>query len=189
MHTRGRVFGGDKPEGLACSKCPEAETCPESPGNRKRNRSVGKLTDHTCLFGRDCGSPEEGMNEDSSSALLEFDNGRHGAYTQVFYSRRDASARGAVVSGYNGTLKFDWYKNNMEWVRHHAPFTSVVKAGEGLSHFGGDAELAQNFIDMVNGKAGSPASIQDGIQSVYACLAAKESAGKNAFVKVRQAGQ
>ncbi len=129
------------------------------------------------------------MNEDSSTALLEFDNGRHGAYTQVFYSRRDASTRGAVVSGYNGTLKFDWYKNWMECVRRHAPFTSVVKAGEGLSHFGGDIELPQNLTDMVNGKACSLAPVQDGIQSVYACPAAKESAEKNVFVKVRQVGQ
>jgi predicted dehydrogenase len=189
MHTRGGVFGGDKPEGLVCSKCPEIETCLESPKNRKRNHSGGRLSDHTCLFGKDCGNPKDGMNEDSSSALLEFDNGRHGAYTQVFYSRRNASARGAVVSGYNGTIRFDWYKNSLEWVRHHAPFTSVVKAGEGLSHFGGDIELAQNFIDMVNGKAGSPAPVQSGIQSVYACLAAKESAGKNTFARVRQVGQ
>ena len=25
-------------------------------------------------------------------------------------SRRDAAARGAVVSGYHGTLDFDWYR-------------------------------------------------------------------------------
>jgi len=71
----GRVFGGDKASGLVCSQCDENDTCLESPANRKRNASGGYLTDHPCLFGVDCGSPESGMNEDSSSALVEFANG------------------------------------------------------------------------------------------------------------------
>lgn len=188
MRTRGRIFGGDKPAGLVCSECPEARGCLESPYSRAGNRSGGTLRDHTCLFGKDCGSPGEDMNEDSSSAVLEFSNGRHGIYSQVFYSRRDAASRGAVISGYEGTLKFDWYRNRGEWIRHHAPFTSEIRADEGLSHFGGDIELARNFIDIINNRAGSLATIEDGLRSAYACLAAGESADKHQFVEVRQPG-
>ena len=188
MHTRGRVFGGKKKKGLVCSKCKEVDTCLESPQNRKRNGSGGTLFDHLCVFSRDCGTPETGMNEDSSSALIEFASGVHGVYTQVFYSRRDAATRGATISGYNGTIKFDWYKNELKFVRHHAPFTDTVKAGEGMSHFGGDSELAYDFINVIHGKGKSRTSIWLGIQSVYACLAAKESAETGCFVNVRQIG-
>lgn len=186
MHTRGRVFGGKKRAGLVCSKCREAKTCRESPENRRRNGSGGATEDHACVFGKDLGSPESGMNEDSSSALLEFASGVHGVYTQVFYTRRDAHARGATVSGYDGTLKFDWYANDLKWVRHHRPFTATEKATGDASHFGGDTELAYDFINLIKGAGKSRTNIWSGIQSVYACLAAKESATQGRFVKVRQ---
>jgi len=188
MHTRGRIFGGKKRAGLVCSQCDEADTCLESPQNRKRNLSGGVLSDHPCIFSVDCGSPQTGMNEDSSSALLEFTSGVHGVYTQVFYSRRDAASRGPTVSGYHGTVSFDWYKNELEYIRHHVPFADTVKADVGMSHFGGDLELAYDFINTICDKGKSRTSIWMGIQSVYACLAAKESAEKGCFVKVRQVG-
>lgn len=188
MYTRGRVFGGKKRAGLVCSECDEADTCLESPQNRKRNLSGGTLSDHPCVFSVDCGSPQIGINEDSSSALLEFTSGVHGIYTQVFYSRRDAATRGAIISGYQGTVSYDWYKNELKYVRHHAPFTDTVKADAGMSHFGGDLELARDFINIIRGKGESRTTIWMGIQSIYACLAAKESAEKGCFVKVRQVG-
>ena len=188
MATQGRVFGGTKPAGLRCSACGETETCLESPQNRKRNGSGGTTADHWCCFGEDIGSPETGMNEDSSSALIEFASGAHGAYTQVFYSRRDSATRGATVSGHLGTVGFDWYTNELKRVRHHAPFSDVTKAGGGASHFGGDTELARDFIDLVKGKGEPRTPIWSGIQSVYACLAAKRSAETGRFVAVRQVG-
>ena len=188
MWTRGRVFGGDKPAGLVCSRCGERETCLESPVNRERNASGGTLRDHPCVFGRDIGTPETGMNEDASSALLEFASGAHGVYTQVFYSRRDAAARGATVSGYHGTVGFDWYRNELKRVRHHAPFTDISRASGDASHFGGDMELARDFIAVVKGLGASRTTIRMGIQSVYACLAAKRSAETGRFQPVRQVG-
>lgn len=188
MVTRGRVFGGSKPAGLVCSECPEEHTCLESPGNRIRNGSGGKLVDHPCVFGSDIGTPATGMNEDSSSALVQFASGVHGAYTQVFYSRRDAARRGAVISGYHGTLDFDWYRNDLRFTRHHAPFSDTVKAGEGASHFGGDMELAYDFIALARGSGKSRTPIWTGIQSIYACLAANESAERGVFADVRQVG-
>ena len=187
MASYGRVFGGEKAAGLVCSKCSETRTCPESPYNRARGYYGGK-DDHPCVFGEDIGTPETGMNEDSSSALLEFANGAKGVYTQVFYSRRDAGTRGATVSGYDGTLSFDWYTNKLKRVRHFQPFTEEVKAGEGMGHFGGDTELAYNFLDVINGKARSKTPITTGIQSAYSCLAAKESAETLQYVNVRQVG-
>ena len=190
MQTVGHVFGGNKKANLFCSQCPDQETCLESPQNRQRNGSGGSLRDHRCLFGRDCGSAKAGtLNEDCSSALLEFASGAHGVYTQVFYARRDAAMRGATVSGYMGTVQFDWYKNELNRVRHHAPFSATEKAGAGMSHFGGDLELGRDFIDLIRHGKKSRTPIDTGIQSAYACLAARESAQKGRYVRVRQVGQ
>lgn len=188
MASWGRVFGGPRREGLWCSQCEEWDSCLESPKNRKHNYSGGREDDHPCLFSVDVGTPETGMNEDSSSALVEFASGAKGVYTQVFYSRRDAATRGATVSGYHGTVSFDWYANELKLVRHHFPFTDRARGAEGMGHFGGDLELAYNFIDVVRGKAESKTPIWAGIQSIYACLAAKESAERGEFVRVRQVG-
>jgi predicted dehydrogenase len=188
MAVRGRVFGGKKRAGLTCARCREQDRCLESPQNRKRNASGGLLTDHPCTFGMECGSPETGTNEDCSSALVEFASGAQGVYTQVFFTRRDAATRGATVSGYMGTVSFDWYTNSLRRVRHHEPFTAVEKAGEGMSHFGGDLELAYDFIGLIKGKARSRTPIQTGLASVYACLAAGQSSETGKFVAVRQVG-
>lgn len=189
MANYGRVFGGKKPADLTCSRCREQETCLESPQNRKRNSANGSREDHLCVFSKACGSPRTGMNEDCSSALLEFASGAHGVYTQVFFARRDAGWRGATVSGYRGTVQFDWYRNELKRVRHHAPFTDTVKVSESKEHAGGDEELSRDFIGLIrrNGKSRTP--IESGIQSVYACLAARKSAETGRFVKVRQVGQ
>jgi predicted dehydrogenase len=189
MTTRGHVFGGTKPAGLWCSACDEARTCPESPTNRRRNRSGGTLADHPCSFGADIGTPQTGMNEDSSSAVMEFASGAHGVYTQVVFSRRDAGERGATISGYRGTLSFDWYANELRLVRHHQPFTEKIEADKGMSHFGGDLELARDFIAMIRWGEPPRATLRDGLRSIYICLAAKESAETGKFVTVRQVGR
>ena len=186
MWNRGRIFGGSKPSGLRCSECAEAMSCLESPQNRKKNYSSDLTEDHECVFNIDCGTPQSGMNEDCSSAIVEFESGVHGVYSQVFFSRRGAAIRGATISGYLGTLRFDWYKNKAKYIRHHSPFSDSIQADSTTSHFGGDTELAINFIAMIKHNEHPKATIWDGLQSVYACLAAKESAEKKQFIKVRQ---
>ncbi|MBL8993309.1 MAG: Gfo/Idh/MocA family oxidoreductase [Spirochaetia bacterium] len=137
-------------------------------------------------FHEKIGTPESGMNEDSSSALLEFANGAKGVYTQVFFVRRKAHARGATFAGYQGTVSFDWYKGSIEKFSHHKPFVETIRGEEGEGHFGGDKVLIENFRDLAQGKGKSVSGIREGLQSVYACLAAKESAEKGVFVNVKQ---
>ena len=186
MAARGHVFGGTKASGLVCSQCDEQETCLESPQNRQRNGTTGVYEDHPCVFSVDCGSVATHLNADASSALVEFASGAHGAYTQVCYARRDAATRGATVSGYLGTVGFDWYTNELLRVRHHAPYSATERASGNMSHFGGDVELARDFIGLIKGTATSRTPIETGLRSVYACLAASESADDGAFVPVRQ---
>jgi predicted dehydrogenase len=185
MANFGKVMGGQKPSGLKCSECAEQASCNESPRNRAKSGTAFPQ-DHPCVFSVDCGNAQTGTNEDCSSALFEFANGSHGVYSQVFFARRDAAARGAIVSGYDGTVSFDWYKNQVTHVRHHQPFTDTIKAGEGMAHFGGDTELAFAFEGLIKGSGEGPCPIAVGLQSVYACLGAKESVRTGQFVKVRQ---
>jgi len=160
-----------------------------SQGRCYRDQSTqGEHPDPYAKYAEQIGTPETGMNEDSSSALVEFANGAQGVYTQVFYSKRDAGKRGAIISGYSGTLDFDWYRNDLINVHHHEPFTETTQVEKGLSHFGGDTVLAENFVAMVHGGVAPVASIQDGLRSVYACLAARESAQTGCFIPVRQVG-
>ena len=132
------------------------------------------------------GSPESGMNEDSSSALLEFANGAKGLYTQVFYSKGDAAARGATISSRKGTVSFDWYKNQIRHVTHATGKSREWKGREEGGHFGGDAVLGRNFAAVVRDGADSISPLSAGLDSVFACLAAKESAETGCFVDVRQ---
>ena len=161
---------------------------PRKPGEPHAGRH-GKGEDHHCVYSKDCGDLKSGTNEDCSSALLQFASGAHGVYTQVFYIRGGAKARGAKVSGYLGTLDFNWYNNSIIRSRHLQNFTDTVQSEGDMAHFGGDHELAMDFIDIMRGKTKkSRTPIETGIQSVYACLAARESAQKGKFVNVRQVG-
>ena len=58
----------------------------------------------------------------------------------------------------------------------------------GMSHFSGDTALADDFLGVVHGTRSSRTPIETGLQSVYACLAARASANVAGFVNVRQVG-
>lgn len=142
--------------------------------------------DPTRAYHPTIGTPETGMNEDASSALLEFANGVQGVYTQIFYTKHHGAARGATLSGKDGTLRFDWYRNDLQLHRHAEAVTELTRPPEGLNHFGGDSVLADNFVAVIKGQARSASPISAGLRSVYACLAAKESAATGRFVQVQQ---
>jgi predicted dehydrogenase len=189
MWTRGNVWGGNKPAGLYCSKCDEQDECLESPQNRKKNNTTGMHEDHPCDFSVDIGNPKDGMNEDSSSVMLKFATGAHGVYTQVFFVR-NKSTRGARITGYKGSVNFDWYTSQIDVVHHHKPFVDTYKTEQLDGHHGGDYVLARAFVDMIQKNIQPPneINIHAGVQSVYTCLAAKQSCSNNEFIKVRRVG-
>ncbi|MBA3707704.1 MAG: Gfo/Idh/MocA family oxidoreductase [Planctomycetes bacterium] len=146
----------------------------------------GKNPDPSVSFYEGIGTPETGMNEDSSSALLEFANGAKGVYTQIFFVKRSAGARGATVTGWNGTISFDWNRKELKRVWHHEPFDDVMTPAFGEGHGGGDQILAKNFVEVVQGKAKTICPIKAGLDSAFACLAARESADTGRFIDVHQ---
>ena len=172
------VFRGEMPAGLHCVDCSRQKECPESPYHLFQQGVTTSVqpNDWQCSFAVDTG------NHDSASALIQYESGVHAVYTQNFYTRRGAAARGATLVGYRGTIKFDWYQDELVVHNHHSGRIErhhFEVAGGG--HHGGDAELVQDFLDVVTGRGTSRAPLAAGLLSVRMCLSAREAcqAGSN----------
>lgn len=176
-----QVFKGDHPAGLACKDCPEERVCPESPYNLWLAGDINSPDSppwepYLCSFAVDTG------NEDSGSALIEYETGMHVCYSQNFFARRSVATRGATLLGYKGTLQFDWYTDEVKVHMHHTPRVETYRVdSKALSHGGGDTVLAQNFIDVARGAGESVAPLEAGLLSVLMCLKAKQSAQTRSF--------
>jgi len=166
-----QIFKGTKPAGLKCIDCDENATCEESTAFK---------TDRTgrwpyCCFAEDTG------NEDSGSALIRYDTGMHVSYSQNFVVRRKAGSRGARLIGYKGTIEFDFLTGIVKVFLHHAPRVETYEFETGSGHFGGDAVLSQNFIEVMRGDAASASPLKEGLLSALMCLKARESAQTGTF--------
>lgn len=175
------VFRGEMPAGLRCVDCARQEECPESPYNLFRQgvtRSV-EANDWRCSFATDTG------NHDSASAIIRYESGVHAVYTQNFYTRHGAVARGATLVGYRGTIKFDWYQDELTVHHHHSNRVErhrFESTAEG--HHGGDDELARDFLGVVTGRGTSRSPLAAGILSVEMCLHARDSCQVNEFQRL-----
>ncbi|MBQ9801927.1 MAG: Gfo/Idh/MocA family oxidoreductase [Clostridia bacterium] len=173
-----RVFGGDEPAGKLCADCDKSKTCLESPYNVKKNGDRYLIGPY-CCFAKDV------TIEDSGSCILEYETGMHVVYTQNFVARNGAGKRGARLIGFKGTLEFDWVTSKISVFRHQENITEEYRInGAGGSHFGGDQNLVENFIDVMKGIAPSDAPLSEGIFSAKLCLAAKKSSIEHVFVEL-----
>ena len=176
--TSKRVFTGDRPAGLRCDACDEQDTCPESGFNlfyRRGERDRVTPTNHLCSFAVDTG------NEDSGSAIIEYASGMHAVYTQCFYARKKAGSRGARLTGYKGTIEFDWTTRELVVYMHHEPRVERYDHEAVGGHGGGDIVLVHNFLELIRGEADEVAPLEAGLQSALMCLKARESATDHAF--------
>jgi predicted dehydrogenase len=177
------VFRGKMPAGLHCVDCDLQRECPESPRNLFLQGVTTTIEPNNwqCSFAVDTG------NHDSASAIIGYESGIHATYTQNFYTRRGAAARGATLIGYRGTIAFDWRREELtvhhhhssRVERHHFPST-------GGGHHGGDEELIADFLSIVTGKGESRAPLEAGLLSVEMCLLARESCRTRGFQAVRE---
>ena len=193
MMSQGRVFGGAMPAGLHCQACAKQEQCPESPwwdyyvkGGEQPPREA---EDRLCCFSQEIGTPALGMNEDFSSCLIEYANGVQASYTQNLLVSDGAGVRGATVIGYDGTVQFDWYRNELKLVKHHLKEEQTIKftapSSPSSIHLA-NRVLAYEFIQVLRGGKTPICSLADGIDSAALCLSCKESATTGQFVNVPQ---
>ncbi|CAG7644208.1 Gfo/Idh/MocA family protein [Paenibacillus allorhizosphaerae] len=171
--TSKQIFKGDKPAGLKCVDCEENRTCEESTAFAESEATRKAWT--YCSFAVDTG------NEDSGSALVRYESGMHLSYSQNFFVRRKAGARGARFMGYKGTVEFDFYSNEIKVMMHHTPLVETHRFDTEKGHFGGDAALAANFVQLMQGKETSVSTLNDGLISALLCLKARESAQTGTF--------
>ncbi|REE87419.1 putative dehydrogenase [Paenibacillus taihuensis] len=171
--TSKQIFKGDKPAGLKCVDCDRYRTCPDSTLQTKVDSW------QYCAYAEDTG------NEDSGSALIRYESGMHASYSQNFFVRNEAGARGARFMGYKGTVEFDFNTAVVTVYMHHTPRVETYKVGAGENHFGGDAALAANFAELMRGETKkSVSTLDDGLNSALLCLKAKESAQTGQFCAV-----
>lgn len=174
-----RVWGGDEPFDLMCKDCRKKADCPESPFNPKGmlpKEPAAKWAEwRMCLFAKDI------RNEDSGSCLIEYASGVQAAYSQNFFARQHAERRGARLYGYRGTLEFDWYTSKILIHRHDRPHTDTIELTGDEAHFGGDAVLCRNFLEVVRGAGPTRTPVSAGIESALTCLHARASAETRTF--------
>lgn len=171
-----QIFKGDKPDGLKCKDCAEQTTCPESPQNYG---TPCILDEFYCCFARDTG------NEDSGSAIIQYEDGMHVVYSQNFFVRKGAKKRGARFMGYNGTVEFDFYTGEVKVYYHNQDRVDTHTFGDTASHFGGDSILIENFVQIVRGAEESHSTLESGILSANMCLAAKKSSETYQFCSIK----
>ena len=173
-----QIYKGNKPAGLLCENCKETATCPESPENLAKNKDP-YVPGKWCCFAEDVG------NEDSGSALIEYESGMHVAYSQDFIARNGAGKRGARLIGYKGTIEFDWYEEKITVYKHLENIVETYKIPNTQGdHYGGDNELVRNFIGVMEGTEKSHATLQEGILSANMCLMCKRSAEEKRFREI-----
>ena len=166
-----RVYGGNMPDDLRCSRCDLADTCPEGPramADRNDDGGMGR-PDHACPFSRSI------KHHDAATAMIMYDNGVHASYAQNFITRRSANSRGARITGYEATLDFNWYTETIRVIDHHKKSVDEIKVEIPNGHHGGDSVLGRNFVDVMRGTDESHSPLQDGLLSAAMCLAAQRS--------------
>lgn len=174
-----QVFKGEKQPGITCSQCTEYKTCPESSYTIQYQYHEG-VDGEGCAFAQDTG------NHDSASILTRYETGMHTVYTQNFIVRKKAGKRGARLIGYQGTLEFDFVTGELRVFSHLSGTVEVHKVDtKDLNHFGGDKALCENFVEVMQGRGKSKASLKDGILSALMCLYAKESAQNDKFCNIQ----
>jgi hypothetical protein len=109
----------------------------------------------------------------------------HLSYSQNFFARRGAQARGARFLGYKGTVDFDFYTGIVKVHMHHSPRVETYDLSAGQGHFGGDTELARNFVGIMRGEEVSTSPLDAGLLSALMCLKARESAVTDTFQSLR----
>ncbi len=179
------VYGGQRPCNLKCSQCPDTATCLESPIAHRQRQDDGGMAygkpgdDHACAFS------ECIVNDDASSALILYEGGVHATYTQNFISRRSAGRRGAIVTGYQATLIFNWTGGASQIISHFDRDVETLDVPPAIGgHDGGDAALLRNFINVIHGREASRCSLAEGVVSAAMCLAATRSAATHTFQSI-----
>ena len=171
------VFGGDNPKGTMCDSCEKLYTCTESHWMLE-NRFHESPMPHTCVFSKDV------EIHDAGSVLMQLSNGAHASYAQCFTARKSAGLRLTRIVGFDATLELEFVSGEVRVFHHHSSRVDRYTFKEAEGHFGGDEGLMAAFVKLMRGEKTDYPNLRDGMISASACLAAKQSAKTERFIKV-----
>jgi predicted dehydrogenase len=156
-------YGGNKPNSLTCSECPEQEICPDQ----------GDEWFQQCAF------RQEIDIEDNNVMIMELDNGIKATYMQCHFT--PDSHRNYVFIGTEGRME-NFLLENKIVVKTRRRFGEKslsdriyeVKPAEG-GHGGADPVICADFVDMIMNGTDPVATPLAGRMSVAAGCAAESS--------------
>ena len=131
-----------------------------------------------------CAFANDVKTYDSAGILIRYENGVHANYAENHFARKGAGSRGARISGYSGTLDFDWYTNTVKVNRHHTPVVETYQIDNAMGHFGGDRGILFDFVKMMNGVNDTHCTLDAGFISTLMCIAARKSIEEKTFVPI-----
>ncbi len=158
------AFGGDKPDDLKCSQCPERMECPESVSNQqilngwavdmeKQNQA------DACVFSRGIDVP------DSASCLIECERGVIATYTHSYFSPSSYSTREYEVTGLLGVMKVSYslpeqHKRGRIGVYPRYGTAHDAQTWQfdylGRIHYNAGPAVARHFLQLARGALANP---------------------------------
>lgn len=176
--TSKQIFKGDNKDDKLCYNCEHQMSCLESPLMQK-NFVLDNPQGDLCAFSSGA------KNHDSSGVLIRYENGMHVSYEENLFARKSAATRGARLSGYKGTIDFDWYQNKVVVHMHHTPRKDTYEYDSGaMNHFGGDKNLLFDFVRLMEHDPTCEQTLDAAFTSTLMCIAARESARTGKLVPI-----
>lgn len=166
-------YGGDKPDGLLCSKCPDVETCTEAQPEAPMRRQY-------CVFRKEIDV------EDNNLVIMELENGVKASYLQCHFS--PDYFRNYTFIGTEGRMEnmddsskilVKTRSRSKKW-KNYSDRIHEVKPAEG-GHGGADPVICKDFIDMIVNGTPPLATPEAGRMSV--------AAGYAATLSIREGGK
>lgn len=180
-------YGGDKPNDLTCSECPEEVTCPESILNQRATARGDEVVEER--VGRDkCVWAAEADIGDDEMCVVEFSNGVQGSYVQTFYTPESYGGRVYTVIGSGGVLHIDLghYHGRISLNQRYGTRNDGMHYDFdylGRNHYNGDMYVVRNFLGIMQGREEPLTTVEAAIAAENTGLAAARS------VKSRQLEQ
>lgn len=186
------VFGGTESPELRCRDCGKQISCLESPANTM-HRWVGsykfeeiKRMDDLCVFSKVVDVPDDEI------CLIQFENGNHAVYNQVFYSPRAFHHRDYQIIGDMGALDVDLGSEAGGKIilcpRYGTPSERAEYNYDYLmrNHYNGDGVMVRHLYDVATGKARPKTTIAQAYIAEAVGYASTLSAESNRAVNIRE---
>lgn len=183
-------FGGDKPNDLRCSNCPEATTCKDSLRRVYRDVigdsfvwEISDIKNDLCVYAKEIDI------HDDDVCVLELENGVHGTYVQNLYSPYNYPSRVYTLACSEGFMELDLdetegdlkihprYGSKKEHVIEHFDY-------RGTNHYNADGFMLLHFYDVITGAAKPIVQVEDAYNAMAATVTAALSAEKRQVLEV-----